>query len=89
MNSYYLTILTVFGIVTYMMIVDRNVVDFILLIPKIIKLNIERFFWKLRFHPWITTNKLLQWLMMKKYEKFVKTLQNEQSNKTDSGAPTS
>jgi hypothetical protein len=84
MNTYYLTILAVFGIVAYMMIVDQNVADLISLIPRIIKLNIERFFWKIRFHPLVTTNKLSQWLMMRKYEKIAKQLQDEQSNKTDS-----
>ena len=44
MNTYYLTILAVFGIVAYMMIVDQNVADFISLIPRIIKLNVERFY---------------------------------------------
>jgi hypothetical protein len=86
MNTYNLTILAVFGIVAYMMIVDQNVADFILLIPRIIKLNVERFYWKIRFHPIVTTNKLSQWLMMRKYEKMIK--EYEQQNKTDSGTST-
>ncbi len=86
MNTYNLTILAVFGIVAYMMIVDQNVADFILLIPRIIKLNVERFYWKIRFHPIVTTNKLSQWLMMRKYEKMIK--EYEQQNKTDSGSST-
>ena len=86
MNTYYLTILAVFGIVAYMMIVDQNVADFISLIPRIIKLNVERFYWKIRFHPIVTTNKLSQWLMMRKYEKMIK--EYEQQNKTDSGTST-
>ena len=86
MNTYYFTILAVFSIVAYMMIVDQNVADFILLIPRIIKVNVERFFWKIRFHPIVTTNKLSQWLMMRKYEKLIK--EYEQQNKTDSGTPT-
>ena len=86
MNTYYLTILAVFSIVAYMMIVDQNVADFILLIPRIIKLNVERFYWKIRFHPIVTTNKLSQWLMMRKYEKLIK--EYEQQNKTDSGTST-
>jgi hypothetical protein len=68
------------------MIVDQNVADFILLIPRIIKLNVERFYWKIRFHPIVTTNKLSQWLMMRKYEKMIK--EYEQQNKTDSGTST-
>ena len=86
MNTYYFTILAVFSIVAYMMIVDQNVADFILLIPRIIKLNVERFYWKIRFHPIVTTNKLSQWLMMRKYEKLIK--EYEQQNKTDSGTST-
>jgi hypothetical protein len=86
MNTYNLTILAVFGIVAYMMIVDQNVADFILLIPRIIKLNVERFYWKIRFHPIVTTNKLSQWMMMRKYEKMIK--EYEQQNKTDSGTST-
>jgi len=82
MNNYYLILLTVFGVVAYMMIVDENVALFLTLIPRIIKLNFERFYWKIRFHPAVTTNKLSQWMMMRKYEKLIK--EYEQQNKTDS-----
>ncbi len=87
MNTYYLILLTVFGVVGYMMIMDENVTVFLTLIPRIIKLNVERFYWKIRFHPAVTTNKLSQWMMMRKYEKLIK--EYEQQNKTDSGSDAS
>ncbi len=84
MNTYYFILLTVFGIVGYMMIMDENVALLVSLVPRIIKLNVERFYWKIRFHPAVTTNKLSQWLMMRKYEKIAKEIDGQQ-NKTDSG----
>jgi hypothetical protein len=87
MNTYYFILLTVFGIVGYMMIMDENVALLVSLVPRIIKLNVERFYWKIRFHPAVTTNKLSQWFMMRKYEKIIK--EYEQQNKTDSGSDAS
>ena len=53
---YYYTLFTVFAIIVTMMIVDPNVADYIYLYFKIIKVNLERFYWMIRFHPAILTS---------------------------------
>jgi hypothetical protein len=77
MNTYYIC-LTLFGVIAYMMIIDKNVSDLIMLLPKMIRLNLERFYWLIRFHPFMTTNKVAQWWMMRKYEKIARSFDNEQ-----------
>lgn len=74
MTSFQSTLLVIFGIVVYMMIVDKNVSDYILLITKIIKINFERFFWMIRFHP---KNPITNLMMRWKYNNIAKTLIEE------------
>lgn len=67
MDTYYLILLTIFTIIASMMVIDNNVSVYITLIFKIIRVNIERFFWMIRFHPIMFTNPLARWFMMRKY----------------------
>jgi len=45
------TLLIIFGIIFYLMAVDKNVADYLTLVFKMTKLNIERAFWMIRLHP--------------------------------------
>jgi hypothetical protein len=72
-----LILLTIFAFVTYAMVTDPNVVRFFDLCIKLLKINTERFFWMLRFHPLVTTNPISQWFMMRKYMKQAEKLQKE------------
>lgn len=68
------TLLIIFGIVAYMMLVDKNVGDYLTLVLKITKINIERVYWIIRFHPHNPiTNLLMKW----KYDKLAKELEKE------------
>ena len=42
MTSFQATVLIIFGIIGYMMVVDKNVADYLTLVFKMTKLNIER-----------------------------------------------
>jgi len=69
---YYYSLFTIFAIIVTMMIVDQNVGDYIVILTKLFKINIERFIWRIRFHPFWFTNPIAQRLMMRKYEKMMK-----------------
>jgi hypothetical protein len=57
-----------------MMIVDKNVGEYLTLIFKIMKVNIERYIWMIRFHPRNPiTNLIKKW----EYEKLAKELEKE------------
>jgi len=73
----YLFYLLIFSFVAYLIVTDESVARFFLLYLKIIRVNIERLFWMIRFHPLVTTNKITQWFMMRKYMKEVEKMQKD------------
>jgi hypothetical protein len=82
---YYYTLFTVFAIIVTMMIVDPNVADYIYLYFKIIRVNLERFYWMIRFHPAILTSPIGKWWMMRKYMRTAEKLAQELSQKQQDG----
>lgn len=74
MLIYYYTLFTVFAIICYMMIVDKNVSLFLELVYKITKLNVERFYWMAILHP---KNPITNYLKEKEYKKIAESLHNE------------
>ena len=74
MTSIYTAILTLSIIICYIILTDKNVEDYLILIFKIIKINTERMFWMIRLHPRNPiTNLMVKW----KYEKLARELQAE------------
>lgn len=69
---YYYSLFTIFAIIVTMMVVDQNVGDYIVILTKLIRVNTERFIWRIRFHPFWFTNPIGQRLMLRKYEKLMK-----------------
>jgi len=82
---YYYTLFTVFVVIVTMMIIDSNVSAYIVLLSKSAKLNIERMFWMIRFHPVILSSPIGRWWMMRKYMRTVKELSQELSQKDSDG----
>jgi hypothetical protein len=74
MTSIYTAILTLSIIIFYIILTDKNVEDYLVLIFKIIKINIERVFWMIRLHP---RNPITNLMMKWKYEKLARELQAE------------
>jgi len=74
------SILIFLAVVTYIIIVDKNVEDFIVLLFKISKVNIERLMWMIRFHP---RNPITNYIQQKKYEKLAEELHKEMMSKND------
>jgi hypothetical protein len=74
MISFNYGILLAFGIVIYIMIVDPNVNEYIILLLKMIRVNIERIYWMIRLHP---KNPITNLIMRWKYDKIAKELHAE------------
>ena len=74
--NYYLYFIP-FAIIFYMMLVDKNVAEYILLIFKIIQVNFERTLWMIRFHPFWIRNPIGKWWYARKYEKMIRELTKE------------
>jgi len=57
-----------------MIILDPNVGEFITLVSKVIKVNVERTWWMIKFHPQNpVTNLIKRW----EYDKIAKELEKE------------
>jgi hypothetical protein len=67
-------LLLVLGIIAYIMIIDQNVADYFLLVFKMMKLNMVRLLWMIRFHP---NNFVTTWLQNRKYDRMAKELEKE------------
>ena len=74
MNPFQSSILIFFAIIIYIIAIDRNVEDFIILKLKLMKINVERLIWIIKFHP---RNPITNYIQAKKYEKLAKELHNE------------
>jgi hypothetical protein len=82
---YYYTLFTVFAVILTMMIVDPNVSDYIYLINKLVVNKFKRLYWMIRFHPFIFSNPIGQWWMMRKHMRTAEELAQEFSKKQDDG----
>ena len=77
MSSISYGLLLVFGIVVYIMVIDQNVADYLLLVFKMMKLNIVRLLWMIRFHP---NNFITTWIQNRKYDRMAKDLHKEMNS---------
>lgn len=80
MNTYNSTLLIIFGIIGYIMIVDKNVADYFILLTKIIRLNVERLYWMIRLHP---KNFVTTWISNRKYDKIARQMHKEFQDSSD------
>ena len=74
MTPFQSTCLIIFAIIAYLIITDKNVADYLTLVFKMMRLNIERLLWMIRFHPKNPiTNLIKRW----EYDKIARELQKE------------
>jgi hypothetical protein len=67
-------LLLVLGIVLYVMIIDQNVAEYLLLVFKMMKLNVVRLLWMIRLHP---NNFITTWIQNRKYGRIAKEMMEE------------
>ena len=80
MTIFQSTLLVIFGVLAYMIIVDQNVAKFIIIWIAIIRVNTERLFWVIKYHP---NNFVTTWLQNRKYDRIAKELEKEFSLESD------
>lgn len=80
MTIFQSTLLIIFSVLAYMIIVDENVAKFIMIWIGIIRVNIERLFWIVKYHP---NNFVTTWIQNRRYDKIAEELQKEFSLKSD------
>ncbi len=74
MNPVQSSLLIIFTILAYIIIIDENAATYLTLIFKIMRVNTERMLWMIRFHPYNPiTNLMMKW----KYERLARELQAE------------
>ena len=74
MTPFNSVLLIIVGVVGYMMIIDENIVTYLTLVFKIMKVNTERFFWMVRYHP---NNFITTWIQNRKYDRIARELEKE------------
>ena len=67
-------LLVIVGVVGYMMIIDENIATYLTLVFKIMKVNTERFFWMVKYHP---NNFITTWIQNRKYDRIARELEKE------------
>jgi hypothetical protein len=80
MTPFQSTCLILFAILAYLILTDKNVEDYLTLIFKMMKINVERMFWMIRLHP---KNPITNLMMRWKYDKIAKELEKEFSQAND------
>lgn len=74
---YYYALFTVFAVLAYMIIVDKNVAIFIELMIKFAWVQIKRAWWIVRFHP---ANPIPRWTLNWRVNRMVRKLEKELNN---------
>lgn len=81
MNTTYLLWLTLFCAVLYMMTVDENVAEFVNLFFLGVWVQLKKYYYMVRLHPFWIMNPIGKWMMMRKYrkmaEEMMKSIQTE------------
>jgi hypothetical protein len=80
MTPFQSTCAILFAILAYLILTDKNVADYLTLVFKMTRLNVERMFWMIRFHP---KNPITNLMMRWKYEKIARELQEEMERSAD------
>ena len=78
MTPFQSTCVIIFSIIAYLILTDGNVADYLTLVFKMTKMNIERMFWMIRLHP---KNPITNMMMIWKYDQIARELERELQSK--------
>jgi len=78
---HYYSLFTIFAIIVTMIVIDQNVGEYIILLFKLAKSQVERLYWMVRFHPIVLSSPIGRWWMMRKYMRTAEKLAQELSQK--------
>lgn len=74
MSNFQISLLLIFGIIFYMVIVDQNVADFINLVLKVVKNEVSKKIWMIKYHP---RNPITNLIKRREYAKIAEELRKE------------
>ena len=74
MTLYYYIILTFVAVLSYMMVVDRNIITYIELIFQSAVVQLKRAWWIVRFHP---INPIPRWTLNRRIERMTRELEEK------------
>jgi hypothetical protein len=74
MTNFQISLLLIFGIIFYMVIVDQNVADFINLLAKVFKNEVSKRIWMIKYHP---RNPITNLIKRREYAKIAEELIKE------------
>ena len=74
MSTYSITLLTIFCIIGYMVVVDRNVAEFVTLILQSTGVWFRKRYLMLKMHPFWIMNPVGKYLMMRKYRRMAEDM---------------
>ena len=77
MYIYYNTLLAILTVIIFLIMIDRNVADYIIIIFKLLNINFQRMIWMIRYHP---QNPITNLIKRFEYNKIAKELQKELNN---------
>ena len=80
MTPFQSTCVIIFAILAYLILTDKNVADYLTLVFKMMRLNIDRTFWMIRLHP---KNPITNLMMRWKYDRIARELQEEMERSAD------
>jgi hypothetical protein len=80
MTPFQSTCLILFAILAYLILTDKNVADYLTLVFKIVRLNIDRTLWMIRLHP---KNPITNLMMRWRYDRIARELQEEMERSKD------
>ena len=75
MAAYYFWMVVV-GVVVYMAILDKNVVDFIYLFFLGVWVQLKKYYYMVRLHPFWIMNPVGKYFMMRKYRKLAEEIKS-------------
>ena len=78
MTHYNYIFFVIFVVLATMITLDNNIATYFTLIFKFLRINLERVFWLIRFHP---NNFVTTWIMNRKYDRIAKELEKEFNQK--------
>ena len=75
-NFYYVTF-AIFAVIAYMIVMDKNVAAYIILLFKLLQVNTRRFIFWVQFYPKLQYD---TWKLKRSMKKFIKEINQENKN---------
>lgn len=79
MHIYYNSLIALLTVIIFLIMIDRNVADYIIIMFKLLKIYFQRMMWMIKYHP---QNPITNLIKRFEYNKIAKELQKELYDKS-------